>query len=330
MATPHHPRRGSKGYYPKVRSRRLKSSIRSWPESDGKPRVQGFAGYKVGMTHIEMVDYRKYSVTSGQNIVSAATVVEVPPVRVLAVRYYTEDFTGRRTAGEKWAENLPRELQGALPERKNSKDFDPDSLDITEVRLLVATEPKSISGVPKKVPDVFELKVGGSTVKELVEYGNEKLGQTIPFSEFSSPGKFVDVIGVTKGKGFQGHVKRYGVKLLSHKNSKHRRMIGTLGPWHPDWVRNTVPQAGQLGTYQRTAHNIRVLQYGTKDDASNVNVKGGFPGYGVVRNDYVLLHGSIPGPSKRLVKLRDTARQKVPDAESMNISYVSLESKQGD
>lgn len=330
MATAHHPRRGSKGYYPRVRSQRLKSAIRSWPESDGKPRLQGFAGYKVGMTHIEMVDYRKYSVTSGQNIVSAATVVEVPPLKVLAVRYYGEDYQGRKTLGETWSDNLPRELSEALPERKNSKPFDAEDPSVVEVRLLVCTDPKSVSGVPKKVPDLFELRVAGSSMKDIAEYSNSKLGQTIPFSEFSSPGKFVDVIGVTKGKGFQGHVKRFGIKLLTHKNRKHRRMIGTLGPWHPDWVRNTVPQAGQVGTHQRTAHNIRVLQFGTKDEVSNINVKGGFPGYGVLRNDYILLHGSIPGPSKRLVKFRDTARQMVPDAESMNINYVSLESKQGD
>lgn len=330
MATAHHPRRGSKGYYPRVRSRRLKSSIRSWPEADGKPKLLGFAGYKVGMTHIEMVDYRKYSVTSGQNIVSAATVVEVPPVRVLAVRYYTDDYTGNRTLGETWAENIPRELQDSLPERKNSHSFDSADPSVTEVRLLVCTDPKSLTGVPKKVPDIFELKVAGSDLKEIIEYSNEKLGQTIPFTEFSSAGKFVDVIGVTKGKGFQGHVKRFGVKLLTHKNSKHRRMIGTLGPWHPDWVRNTVPQAGQVGSHQRTVHNIRVLQTGSSEEVSNINVKGGFPAYGLVRNDYILLHGSIPGPSKRLVKFRDTSRQNVPDAESMNISYVSLESKQGD
>lgn len=330
MAKPHHPRRGSKGYYPRVRSKGLKSSVRSWPAYSGKPRIQGFAGYKVGMTHVEMVDYRKYSVTSGQNIVSAATVVEVPPVRVLAVRYYAEDYNGRITLGETWAESLPKELSGALPERKKTPSFSSDDPSITEIRLLVCTDPDSLSGIPKKVPDVFEVRVGGSTIKEIDDYCRDNLGKVIPFSEFSSPGRFVDVIGITKGKGFQGHVKRFGIKLLTHKNSKHRRMIGTLGPWHPDWVRNTVPQAGQVGTHQRTAHNIRVLQYGTKDEASSVNVKGGFPGYGIVKNDYILLHGSIPGPSKRLVKFRDTARQLVPDAESMNISYVSLESKQGD
>ena len=127
-----------------------------------------------------------------------------------------------------------------------------------------------------------------------------------------------------------GRVERFGVKLLPRKNRKHRRMIGTLGPWHPDWVRNTVPQAGQMGFQQRTAYNLRVLKVGPKTEVESVNPKGGFVGYGLVRNDYVLLHGSVPGPSKRLIKLRDAARQRVSTAEKITLSYISVESKQGD
>jgi large subunit ribosomal protein L3 len=107
-------------------------------------------------------------------------------------------------------------------------------------------------------------------------------------------------------------------------------MIGTLGPWHPDWVRNTVPQAGQMGYQQRTAHNIRVLLVSGKENVSMVNPKGGFTGYGLVRSDFVLLHGSIPGPSKRLVKFRDSSRQQVQSTEKITLTYVSIESKQGD
>ena len=69
-----------------------------------------------------------------------------------------------------------------------------------------------------------------------------------------------DILGITRGKGFQGSVKRWGVKLLTHKNSKHRRMIGTLGPKSPGYVRPTVPQAGQMGYHQRTEYNKRILK----------------------------------------------------------------------
>ena len=55
------------------------------------------------------------------------------------------------------------------------------------------------------------------------------------------------------------YAKRWGVKLLSHKNSKHRRLYGTLGPKRPGYTRPTVPQAGQVGYHQRTEFNKRVL-----------------------------------------------------------------------
>ena len=138
----------------------------------------------------------------------------------------------------------------------------------------------------------------------------------------------LDTIAVTKGKGFQGAVKRWGVKLLTHKNSKHRRMIGTAGSWHPNWVQATVPQAGQMGYHQRTEYNKRVLKIG--ENGEEITPTGGFPHYGVVRNPYILLHGSIPGPAKRLISMRDAVRyQRGVKVEKTEISYISTTSKQG-
>lgn len=329
MATPHHPRRGSKGYYPRVRSKRMQGDIRSWPVVEGPSRIQAFAGFKVGMTHVEMVDYRKSSVTAGQSIVAPVTVVEVPPLMVVGIRLYKENYDGLKVTYESWAENLDKSLFRRINQPKEQKKKEVPS-DFSEVRLIVATNPNEVTGVPTKTPDIFEINVAGATNDEKLKYAQEKVGKTISFSEFSSGGKFVDVVGVTKGKGFTGHVERFGVKLLSKHNRKHRRMIGTLGPWHPDWVRNTVPQAGQKGTHQRTFHNMRVIKFSAKDEEDDINVKGGFPGYGMVRSDYVLIHGSVPGPSKRLIKFRDPARQRVASVDALTLSYISRESKQGD
>lgn len=329
MATPHNPRRGSMGYYPRVRAKKMQGSIRSWPETDGNVKLQAFAGYKVGMTHVEVVDYRKTSVTAGQNIMMPATVIEVPPLSVVGIRYYDESDEGLYIVGEKWASETDKKLARRIPERKKAPQT-PSVSQVADVRLIVHTNPSKVTGVPSKTPEIFEIRIGGSDLSSKLKYADEKLGKEISFSDFSSAGNFVDVIGVTKGKGFQGHVKRFGVKLLPKKNRKHRRMIGTLGPWHPDWVRNTVPQAGQVGTHQRTVHNIRVLRFAKNENEMDVNVKGGYPGYGLIRTDYVLVHGSIPGASKRLIKFREPARQKSPAVSNLNITYVSKESKQGD
>ncbi len=330
MATPHHSRSGSMAYYPRVRAKKIGADIRSWPEIEGNAKIQAFAGYKVGMTHIQMTDYRKTSVTAGKTIMAPVTVVEVPPLKVMAIRYYEDGDNGLKIFAEKRADNIDKEVFKRIPEIKNKNSKEIELKDVSDVRLLVHTNPKLVPGMPSKTPEIFEIRIGGSTIEDRIKLAEEKLGKELHFTDFTSDGAFIDAISVTKGKGFQGVVKRFGVKLLPKKNRKHRRMIGTLGPWHPDWVRNTVPQAGQVGLHQRTLHNIRVVKYGKKEDINDINVKGGFLNYGLVKNDYVLLYGSISGPAKRLIKLRDPARQKVVNAEKVEITYISKESKQGD
>ncbi len=334
MGSAHHPRRGSMAYYPRKRAKSIVPRIRTWPEIEDGPRIQGFAGYKAGMTHVLTVDWRKKSTTAGQEIRTPVTVIEVPPMKVAGVRFYTRDIYGLKSAGEVWAENLDEELKRRLPVPKKSRGKAPGDFD--EVRIIAYTQPKLVSGVPKKAPDIMEIRVGGGTLEERKNYAMNLLGKEIKFSDFRSDGKFVDVLAITKGKGFQGHIKRFGVKLLNHKNSKHRRMIGTLGPWHPDWVRYTVPQAGQTGYHQRTEYNKRIIKFvdfveenGEKKLAVDVNPEGGFLHYGEVRNPYVLVHGSVPGPAKRLVKFRDPVRQVLDDVESIEVVHISRESKQG-
>ncbi len=339
MGSAHHPRRGSMAYYPRKRAASPIPRIRSWPEIDEGPRIQGFAGYKAGMTHVFTTDWRKHTTTAGQEIWTPVTVIEVPPLKVAGVRFYERTVYGLKTAGEVWSEKLDKDLARRISmpkEYSTEKALKKLGDDIEEVRIIVHTQPKLMSGVPKKVPDIMEIRVGGGTVDERKEFALALLGKEIKFSDFKHNGQFVDVIAVTKGKGFQGHVKRFGVKLLTHKNSKHRRMIGTLGPWHPDWVRYTVPQAGQMGYHQRTEYNKRIIKYvdfveenGVRKLEMDITPDGGFPHYGVVRNQYVLIHGSVPGPAKRLVRFRDPVRQVLEDVESIEITYVSLQSKQG-
>jgi large subunit ribosomal protein L3 len=175
----------------------------------------------------------------------------------------------------------------------------------------------------------MELRIGGGTINARIEYAKSLLGKEIKITDFVNEGQYVDVSAITKGKGFQGHIKRWGVKLQPHKNSKHRRMIGTLGPHFPSYVLPTVPQAGQVGLHQRTEHNKRILKIGTSGD--EITPSGGFLHYGNVKNGYILIHGSVPGCAKRLVRLRDPARlpPKLEKAPMPEITYISRETKQG-
>jgi large subunit ribosomal protein L3 len=317
------------GYSPRKRARAETPHIKSWPEGGDKPKIQGFLGYKAGMTHAFVIDYRPTSTTSGKEVIMPVSVVETPPIKIAAVRGYKETNNGLRTIGEIWAEKIDSDLAKRLSLQKNKKPKNWGMLNTADdIRVIVYTQPKLVTGIPKKKPEIREMRISGGSIEDQINYAKEILGKQVSITDVVREGDMLDIIGVTKGKGFQGHVQRWGVKLLTHKNSKHRRMIGTAGSWHPNWIQQTVPQAGQMGYHQRTEYNKRVLKIGEK--GGEITPSGGFPHYGVVRNPYVLIHGSIPGPAKRLISLRDAIRyKKGVQLEKAEISYISTTSKQG-
>ncbi|MEM2979145.1 MAG: 50S ribosomal protein L3 [Methanomassiliicoccales archaeon] len=332
MPNKRRPIRGSKAYSPGKEGKRRFRRLDSWQEIGDGPKIQGFAGYKAGMTHALIVDYRPTSTTSGSEVQVPVTIIEVPPMKVAAVRMYENTAYGLKTMGEVWTSTLDPELRRLLPIPKNYDsgkawtNYDASSVD--DVRILAYTQPRLVTGIPKKKCDLMEIRIGGGTIQERLDYAKSLLGKEIKITDFTKEGAMVDVSAVTKGKGFQGAVKRWGIKLLSHKNSKHRRLVGTLGPKRPGYVRPTVPQAGQVGYHQRTEFNKRVLKIG--DNGLDVTPKGGFLHYGKISSHYVLLHGSVPGPSKRLIRFRDPIRPMgVELKEPPVVTYVSLESKQG-
>ncbi len=325
------PRRGSKAYGPRKRAVKQTPRLDSWPSNDGAPKVQGFAGYKAGMTHALIVDNRVKSTTTGQEIQVPVTVLEVPPMRVAAVRLYETSAYGMKTLGEVWASELDPLLSRRLSVPKNHSEDSfakYEGADIEDVRLIAYTQPKLVKGVPKKVPDLMELRVDGGSIEERLDFAKGLLGEEIGIADFANDGALIDVSAVTKGKGYNGPVKRWGVKLLTHKNSKHRRLGGNLGPKRPGYVRPTVPMSGQLGYHQRTEFNKKLIKTG--ENGVEISPKGGFLHYGNVVNPYVLIHGSVPGPTKRLVRLRDPVRPpKNVSMDAVNVTYVSTESKQG-
>src|SRR5579859_7363567 len=116
----HRPRRGSLGFSPRSRSVRPLPRIRSWPAGPKTPAIEGFAGFKVGMTHAFIVDYRKRSTTAGQEVSVPVTVVEVPPLRVVGARIYRSGPYGSRVIAETWSGNAAEELGRKFPSHPES------------------------------------------------------------------------------------------------------------------------------------------------------------------------------------------------------------------
>ncbi len=329
----HGPKRGSLAYLPRGRAASEVGRIRFWPEVEEGPTLLGFMGYKAGMTHVFLIEDKPGSPDFGKETVHPATVVDIPPILVCSIRAYVENEYGLQTFTEAWMKNPPKDLNRAVTLPNNSdpnqglKKMEENLGKVVEFRLLVATQPR-LASVSKKKPNIMEIKIDGGSMKEQFEYAKSLLGKTVSVTDVFKEGQFVDVISITKGKGFQGVVKRWGVRILQDKSRKTKRGIATLGPWHPARVTYSIPRAGQMGYFQRTEYNKRILKIGT--DGSEVSPKSGFMRYGPVQGTYILLDGSLPGPAKRLIRLRHPARppKRVPDA-SPKITQISLESPQG-
>ncbi|MCJ7429273.1 MAG: 50S ribosomal protein L3 [Candidatus Nanohaloarchaeota archaeon QJJ-5] len=306
MAKKSHPRRGSLGYKPQKRADRLYPTIDTVKDT-GEPKALGFAGYKAGMTRVLRIEDRQDSEQQGQEVADAVTVLECPPLRVYGIRFYQETIEGKQVAGDVLADEFHDELERAidLPDSTQDADIESYEEEATDIRLLVHTQPYR-TGIDKKKPEVFELPLGGSFDDKL-ETAREHLGDEIRVSDVVDEGEYLDIIGVTQGKGIEGPVKRHGVKTLGRKSQKISRKAGNLGPWHPDHTSWKVPQAGQRGNTRRTEHNKRLLEI--DDDVERATPNGGFTGYGELNNEYILVKGSVPGPSERLIMLRSAVRK---------------------
>jgi large subunit ribosomal protein L3 len=326
------PKRGSLGYLPKARSSGWTGRIRYWPEVTGDPRLLAFLGYKAGMTHFITIDQLEGSLTFGKEISVPVTILETPPLIICGIKIYEKKNRNLRSIGEAWTANVPKEfgrlitIQKDVDEQESLKKIETQLDKVSEVRVIAGTQPRLTSTGQKK-PKLFEIKIGGGNSKDQFEHAKNLLGKELKSSQVLKEGNAVDVIAITKGKGIQGPVKRWGVKRLLHKSRKTVRGVGSIGGWTPNFVMYSVPRAGQMGFFQRTEFNKQIVKIG--EDPKEVSPSSGFLNYGNVKSQYVMIKGSIPGASRRLVIMRAPARVKRIEPPP-KIEYLSLESKQGD
>jgi len=297
----HRPHRSSLGYWPRVRAKRPYPRIH-WKDVS-KAGCAGFPVYKAGMTHVIAIDNLKNSPTKGKKVSMPVTVLEAPPFKIIGVRFYKNTPYGVKCVGELITRSPDKHLKRKLSTaKKEAKNFDEFS-NYDDLRLIVQTQPHLIK--LKKTPEVFEMGLGGG-LEDKKAYAKENFEKEVKISEVFKEGALVDVNGITTGKGTQGSVKRHGVTIRQHKSEKTKRAAGTLAPECPKKVAWQVPQFGQMGYQTRVEFNKWVLKIGDKPE--DINVNGGFKGYGVVHGDYLLLKGSVIGPKKRMVILRKAIR----------------------
>ena len=303
------PRRGSMAFYPRVRARSLESRIRSWADPKlEKSSLLGFAGYKVTNLNVLSVDDREKTPNFGKNVMNSSTLIATPPLKIIGIRAYSETTNGKNVIFDAFAKDTDKYLSKKAPFKFKEGKLEEINAQVDRIKHVVAvvsSYPNSAS-LSQKKPFVWEIPIGGKDTKSKIDYVVSNFGKQVNIKDVFEAGQFIDISAITRGKGVEGPITRFGVKRKQHKSRKSVRALGTLGPISPAVVTYTVPIQGQRGFHQRTEYNKRILiiSNSDKDSDININPKGGFEHYGLVKNDYIIVKGSVAGVPKRLIKMR--------------------------
>ncbi len=310
------PRRGSIAFRPRSRAKSLEARIRTWPENYDKDNTGliGFAGFKVGQIQVMTIDDKEKTPNYGKPLMNHSTVISLPPLKIVGIRGYSEDAYGKHAIFDVYSKDSIKDLSTKYKTKYSEDGLNKaaDKLENTKhLNAIVAVFPHRV-GISQKTPFIFEVPVSGKDIGSKFDYLKSKLGQELRASDVFKTGQNIDVHGITRGKGVEGPVTRFGVKRKQHKSRKSVRAVGTLGPISPAVVMYTVARQGQRGFHQRTEYNKRILLMSNseKNDITNINPKGGFKHFGLVEGDYMIVRGTIPGVPKRLIKLRQPIRSK--------------------
>lgn len=361
------PRKGNLGFLPRKRTKHHKGRIRSFPKDDRTkaPHFTAFGGFKAGMTHILREVNRTKAKLDKKEKVEAVTIIETPPLKVVGLVGYIETPRGLRALATVWANHLD---QGTLrrfyknwvnskkkafsryqAESKEGKKVEVQLNRIkkycTSIRAIVATENHLVNNLRQKKNNVFEIQINGGSIADKVNFAHGFFEKEIRIDNVFSQNEVLDVLGVTKGKGFSGVMARWGVRHLQKKSHRGYRKVGCIGAWHPSRVAWSVARAGQQGYHHRTELSKKIYRIGkgerggaknnatTESDLTEKNITpmGGFPHYGVVKDDFIILKGCCIGPKKRFMLLRKsmmvtTSRSKL---EAVNLKFIDTSSKMG-
>lgn len=358
------PRHGSLAFLPKKRSARHRGKVKAFPkDNQSKPcHLTAFMGYKAGMTHIVRDVDKPGSKIHKKEVVEAVTIIETPPVVAVGLVGYVETPYGLRSLTTVWAEHLSDEVKRRFYKNwykskkkaftKYAKKHADGASDIeTElerikkhcsvVRLLVHTQIRKIKLAQKRA-HLMEVQINGGSIEAKVDYAKGLFEREIEIKGIFDKDEMIDCIGVTKGHGFEGVVTRWGVTRLPRKTHRGLRKVACIGAWHPARVGYTVARAGQRGYFHRTQANLKIYRMGTKGDSTGATTEfditekaitpmGGFPHYGMINEDWIMVKGSVVGTKKRVITLRKTIFPQTSRAaqEEVALKFIDTSSKYG-
>jgi len=361
------------GFYPKKRARRHRGRVKTFPKNDAaKPcHLTAFIGYKAGMTHIVREADRPGSKLNKKEVVEPVTIIETPPMVIVGMVGYVETPKGLRAFKTMFAEHLSEECKRRFyknwcsskkkaftkaskkwsdeaGKREIARDMEKIKRYCSVVRVIAHTQMKLLPCRQKKA-HLMEIQVNGGDIGQQVDWAKEKLESQVPVGQVFTQDEMIDIIGVTKGRGFKGVTSRWHTKKLPRKTHKGLRKVACIGAWHPSRVRTTVARAGQKGYHHRTEINKKIYRMGAgihtkdgmvvKNNAStdyditdkSITPLGGFVRYGEVNQDFLMIKGCCIGPKKRVLTLRKSllVHTKRSATEKIELKWIDTSSKFG-
>jgi len=358
------PRHGSLGFLPRKRTRKHRGKVRAFPRDDRtKPcHLTAFIGYKAGMSHIVRELDKPGSKMNKKEVVETVTIIETPPMIVIGVVGYIETPKGLRALTTVFTNHLSEEAKRRFYKNwyrakkkaftKYAKKYTESKADIDKeiarikqycavIRVIAHTQVKKIKIGTKKA-HIMEIQINGGTIEQKVDFATSLFEKQVPVDSVFNKDDMIDILGVTKGHGFEGVTTRWGTRRLPRKTHKGLRKVACIGAWHPARVSWAVARAGQHGYHHRTEINKKVYRIGSGADAKNASTEsdltakritplGGFPRYGIVNEDFIMVKGCTVGVKKRALTLRksllhQTSRNAL---EKVSLKFIDTSSKFG-
>jgi len=262
-------------------------------------------------------------------------------------RYYKNWGASKKKAFSKNQDKWEKDAKSAEESQKASiakmKKY------CSAIRLIAHTQMKLLPFQQKKA-HIIELQVnGGNDISAKVDFALGLFEQQISVSSIFENNQNLDCCGVTQGHGRKGVTSRWGTKKLPRKTHRGLRKVACIGAWHPARVSYTVARGGQKGYHHRVEINKKIYRVGNgyktengqqnKNNGStahdltekSINPMGGFPHYGEVKNDFLMIKGSCMGVRKRAIVLRKPliTHYKRKDLEVVEPKWIDTTSKIG-
>jgi len=360
------PRSGSLAFLPRKRSKRHRGKVKSFPKDNplNAPHLTAFIGYKAGMTHVLRELNRIGSKSHKKEIVEPVTILETPPMIAVGFVGYQQTLRGLKAIGTVWATKMSDEFRRryyknwkaskkmAFEKSKHKTDEERGTIikriqDHADIVRLICHTQIGLLNLRQKKSHVMEIQVNGGNVGSKVLFCIEKLENPIEVTEVFNTNDMLDTIAVTKGRGTEGVITRWGVTRLPRKSHRGLRKVACIGAWHPARVSYSVARVGQHGFHHRTEKNKKVYLVGkgrknlgegefnakTQFDMTDKNITpmGGFVRYGEVNEDFIMIKGSSPGLVKRPITLRRSLIAPISSLanEKITLKWIDTSSKMG-